>query len=609
MTVAFRDHLQWGSQVVWTYGPYGYMNEPAFMDFSTWAWAFLANMAGHVAFFGLLALFLWRIKARPWLWVLMSVVIVLSFDRYTGQVFERFPVLDHKAALVAVLLLYLAGETDRKSAAFFAGAAGLVIGYLFLDKGTFVLIGGSLALIHVAISLTTGRVASAVSLLGGLVAGFLGLWLLAGQSIEGIPGYFRSLFEITAGYTPAMSWFLETGVAHPTLQLGIAVAMVAATGVLLLATLRRRDWSGFRLLLLTSPLLFFVFKNSFVRFSEPRALAFWALVAVLQSLVLVRAIAATGTNRSATTSIASVTVLACVALVGGFAASIGGLPDTQNFAFPKNLPGYDHAASLFVRPDLRVAEEAQVISALRDAYPLPPDVIDELRNGTVDVVPFDLQLVFAYGFQWDPQPVLQSYSAYRPYLDHFDAQHYLGPGAPRFVVYDPTKTIDGRYPLFDEPETYRVLFARYRVLERISDLIVLERRPDAPLPTERQLSKVTGPLGEWIAVPPHGDQRLFGRVEVDYSLLGLALHVLHRPPELHIRIRYGGGEVSPSYRFVAAVAPDGLELSGYAPDSASVEQLMAGQFDQPLEAIQIVADWPVEAYEQQVVVTYFTQTT
>jgi hypothetical protein len=85
--------------------------------------------------------------------------------------------------------------------------------------------------------------------------------------------------------------------------------------------------------------------------------------------------------------------------------------------------------------------------------------------------------------------------------------------------------------------------------------------------------------------------------------------VLHRPPELHIRIKYGGGEVSPAYRFVPAVAPDGLDLSGYAPDSASVEQLMAGQFDQPLEAIQIVADWPVEAYEQQVMITYFTQNT
>ena len=36
MIVALRDHLQWGSQIVWTYGPFGYLNEPAFLDFNSW---------------------------------------------------------------------------------------------------------------------------------------------------------------------------------------------------------------------------------------------------------------------------------------------------------------------------------------------------------------------------------------------------------------------------------------------------------------------------------------------------------------------------------------------------------------------------------------------
>jgi hypothetical protein len=282
MTVAFREHLQWGSQVVWTYGPYGYMNEPAFMDFNTWAWAFAANLAGHAAFFGALALFLFWIRARPWQWVLVSVVVVLLFDRYTGARFERFPVLDSEAALVAVLLLYLGTDiSNRKWAALFAGGAGLVIGYLFLDKGTYLMVGGTLVAVYLTLSLTRSRVGSVVALLGGLVVGYLGLWLLAGQSIEGIPSYFRTMFEIIAGYTPAMSRARQPGAAHTTLQLGLAVAMLASTGLSLLVTLWRRDWSLFRLLLMTSPLLFFAFKNSFVRVSELHALAFWALAGVL----------------------------------------------------------------------------------------------------------------------------------------------------------------------------------------------------------------------------------------------------------------------------------------------------------------------------------------
>jgi hypothetical protein len=243
---------------------------------------------------------------------------------------------------------------------------------------------------------------------------------------------------------------------------------------------------------------------------------------------------------------------------------------------------------------------------LRAAHPLPQDVVDELRQGTVDVVPFDLQLAFAYGLEWDPQPVLQSYSAYRPYLDHLDAQHLLGPRAPRFVVYT-AESIDGRYPLFDEPETYRVLFQRYQVLQRVSNLLILERRPDAPANAERDVSHVTGQMGEWIAVPPHSAERLYGRVQVRYSWLGQALYLVDRPPELHIRIKYGDGEISPAYRFVPAIAPDGLDLSSFAPDTESVEHMPSGQFDKPIEAILIEADWPVEAYDQEVEVAYFVQ--
>ena len=608
MTVAFREHLQWGSQVVWTYGPYGYLDEPAFMDFNTWVLAFAANLAGHLAFFSVLVLFLYWIRARPWQWVLVAVVLVLSFDRYTGAKFERFPVLDHEATLAAILLLYLAAEiSNRKVAALIAGGAGLIIGYLFVDKGTFLLVGSGLLAVFLTLSLARRRIGSIVAVLGGLVAGFLVLWLLAGQSIDGVPSYFRTLFEIIAGYTPAMSRPYQPRAAHPTLQLGLAVAMLAATGLSLIATLWRREWHLFRLLLLTSPLLFFAFKNSFVRVSEAHALAFWALAGVLQVLVLVRATATTGTKRSASAVIAAVTVLVSVVLVGGLGPLVGGFPKVRpTLAFPSNFASYYKATALIINPDRRLAEQAQVSSTLRAAYPLPPDVVDELHQGTVDVVPVDLQMAFAYGLQWDPQPVLQSYQAYRPYLDHLDAQHYLGPQAPRFVLYA-TQTVDGRYPLFDEPEVYRVLLNRYQVRQRLPNLLILERRADAPLPPETEVGSVTGPLGQWISVPTHGNQRLYGRVQVGYTLLGQAMVLLHQPPVLHIRIRYGGGKISPAFRFVPAVAADGLELSGYAPDISSVEHLAAGQFDQPIEAIQIVPDSPTSAYQQELKVTYFTQ--
>lgn len=608
MIVAFREHLQWGSQVIWTYGPYGYMDEPFFMDFTTWALAFVANLIGHVAWFGVLALFLVRIRARPWLWILVSLAIVLLFDRYAGQFWERFPVLDHEAALSAILLLFLAAEAPTpRMASLLAGAAGLIIGYLLLDKGTFLMVGLGLAVAYVVLNLARSRAVSIAALAAGAVAGYLALWTFDGQSIPSIPAYFGTFYEIISGYTGAMSWFRESGAAHPALQLGLGSAMLAATALTLVVTLWQRDWSMFRLVLLTSPLLMFVFKNSFVRFDEGHALAFWALAGVLQSLALVRALAATGRRVTAPVAIAGVSVLASVVLVGGLGSWIGGLPANEpSFGFPDNLVGDRHALALFLVPGRRQQEEAQVTAALRGAYGLPPDVVDELSQGSTDPLPVDLQAPFAYGLQWDPQPVLQAYNAYGPGLDHLDAQHLAGSNAPRFVLFA-SGTVDGRYPLFDAPETYRVLFQRYSVLQRASNLLILENQPDEALPPQVSVGSATGQLGQWIPVPPHGDQRLYGRVQVGYSLLGKALYVLNSPPELHIRLMYGGGQVSPVFRFVPAVAPDGLDLSTYAPDDPSIERLAGGHFDQPIEAIQIVADAPSSAYLQAVTVSYFTQ--
>src|SRR6202022_3215333 len=197
----------------------------------------------------------------------------------------------------------------------------------------------------------------------------------------------------------------------------------------------------------------------------------------------------------------------------------------------------------------------------------------------VDVMPMDVQLAFAYGLRWSPRPVFQSYAAVRPYLDERDALHLSGPNAPRFVLFN-AADIDMRYPLFDEPKTYRTLLAQYRVRLVLPDWLLFEKRDGVVPMQETTVANATGQLGEWIDVPAHAGSPIYGRVELRSSPVGLAMTLIDRPPELHIRFQYGGGQLSPWYRFVPAVAPDGLLLSSYAPDTASVARLAQGQIDQ-----------------------------
>lgn len=611
--VALREHLQWGTQVVWSYGPLGYLNEPAYFDFDSWIVAFGVNLLAHIGLFAVIAFFLARVRASRWVYVLVSVAILLTFDRYPGHAFARFPVLDHKVAIATLLLLFLATMADRESEeAVLAAIAGVAIGFLLVDKGTFLVVGASQALIYAVMSVAARRLRSVAALGGALVATFAGLWVLAGQSLLSVPAYLRTMYEIVAGYSPAMSDIDFSGTPHPIRVVLVTVALLAGGVAIALLAARLRDWPAVRFAVLAAPLIALQYKNSFGRFDGNRAIEFWGLFAVVLALFLARQIAA-GALRKPPAWLAAGAAAACIVLVGGLGFYIGGLknfstaPATMRptFLFVDKARGYGEAASLVVDAGARAREDDHVLASMRDSYPLPQDVVDALRAGTVDVVPYDLQAAFAYRLDWDPAPVWLAYSAYTPYLDHLNAEHYLGADAPAFVLFRGF-AIDARYPLFDEPEAYRALFARYDVYGQAGDYVVLKRRRGAAPQPLTAAGSANGRMGDWIPVPAHGGERLFGRLQVHYSLLGRVMNLLDGAPMATIRFEYGNGQVSPPYRYVPTDGPDGVDLSAYAPDTASIARLIAGQVDEPIRAIQVSAHSPSSAYDADVSVDYFT---
>lgn len=109
------------------------------------------------------------------------------------------------------------------------------------------------------------------------------------------------------------------------------------------------------------------------------------------------------------------------------------------------------------------------VKDLQNQYPLSPEILAMLANHTVDVFPWDVALAYAYGLDWDPRPVFQSYSAYTASLDALNAAHFNSNSSPDYVIFA-AESIDGRYPLFDEPATFRSLLSKRR-LHRISSMI------------------------------------------------------------------------------------------------------------------------------------------
>src|ERR1700722_950414 len=74
--------------------------------------------------------------------------------------------------------------------------------------------------------------------------------------------------------------------------------------------------------------------------------------------------------------------------------------------------------------------------------------------GTVNVLPWETDVIPANGWDWRPAPVFQSYAAFTPALDRLDAEHYASASAADFVLLN-FPAIDRRHPFLETPVSWR----------------------------------------------------------------------------------------------------------------------------------------------------------
>src|SRR5262249_43638789 len=188
--------------------------------FRTWIAAALAGIVLHLVLCTALGLLLWRSRINAWGWLLSAGVFLLPLDI----------TLEYQSLLAAMLLLYLALEVDQQWAAHVSAAvAGAVLALLGLVKGTGLLSASLMVAVFTVICLGRGRKGRVVTLVSIIALAFTAMWSIAGQSLTGIPAYLRTSYELSSGYSAAMSY--TAGTPEP-LEHGIPGALVLGLTIL-----------------------------------------------------------------------------------------------------------------------------------------------------------------------------------------------------------------------------------------------------------------------------------------------------------------------------------------------------------------------------------------
>jgi hypothetical protein len=601
LLLAARDHLQWGTQVIWTYGPLGYIDTPIFIFFRQWFIAVTVMVALQMALFIALAVLLSIWRAPLWTWLVMAGVLVCP-----GTVVQ---VPDLAGLLLGVLLLVMALEQGANYArsSGLAAAAGLVLAATAMIKSTSLVSGVVLILLFILVAAVHRWRASVLAAGLGFIGGFALLWVVTGQNLQDIPAYVHSTLELASGYSAAMDG------GSSSLFTGLGAAIVAATGIGVILLWRQGNRSGFWLMLLLFPVVALEFKEGFVRADVFHETWFFSVVGIAAG-VLVAVVASARMG-----AVGRVGVLSAANIAVGLSASFllgSGMP-MPILNMSATASEYRSAWTLVTDSTARDALESSTSAEARAAYDLSPAVVAGIATRTVDVIPTDIALAYGYGLAWDPRPVLQSYSAYTPYLDESDAAHFASQSAPDDVLFA-DQAIDGLYPVFQEPATFRALLEHYRLAGAASPTFTLLSRSGAGSSNEAgsgvlqggppaSAGTVCGPLGEALTVPERPGQYTFASVSIPYSLRGAAKNALYKAADLQIQFTVGAGapSLTEPYKLTPAIASDGLFVSGYIADQNDLAQVFNGVIDTSIRSLTLTSTNPAD-YRGTVCASFYT---
>lgn len=571
LILSHRLGLPLGSRLFFPYGPYGYLTVTTPFFIPQWLEAVFVGLLIHVALIALLCLLLVLRRAGPALWTVVTVALLIGLPAFAAP--------DTEGQLVAILLAFYAFDADSphwRTAS--AALCGVTLALLLLMKATALPLAAGVLIVGIAALTLRRHLRDALALVSGMVVAGAVLWSSAGLGIADIPRYLRAALEFGSGYSGAMDVMGVTG----GIILGAAVIVVlAAVGVGMIARHRHADgvW-----ILLVCVALFPLFKDSFVRDGPIRDDTYFGVAGLLAVVSLV-VVAPRVRDWLAIRQVVPIAALvACAALGMGWRAT-----DLSGFTGASaRLAGYRTALHAILSSSVRAQLRGGIVQSAHDYYKGTLSALPvAATQSTIDVMPWDIGLFYEQAsLHWDPRPVLQSYTAYTPWLDNLDAAFLRSNTAPEYIVYS-YLTIDNRYAAFDEPATFRALLENYRVVTGLGTQAVLLRRV-ATTPVSASVGHMTCVgLGSAITVPQQSGVRTFARVDVPRTLLGSTLNLLAKVPDLRITLTTGSGSTAFSGRLVQAVAGDGLYVSDFLSSTTDIGSAITGSGGVPITSMSV----------------------
>ncbi len=570
---AFEHHLQFGRELVFTFGPWGFLyggyGPPTFP---------IAVMVCALLAFGFWWAG-WRVachfstnKLFAWFWF-------IGFAGIAGMRVEQNFDVRMVGWTLLLLLLYFFVE-DRPLS---ARQVWMVVlsGMLALTKFTGMI--GVTAVVVVIAADNVFRRRRFPWIVPLFAASILFFWMLAGQSLSLLWPFLRYSWVLADGYTEAMMWTTAGELGDMGWLLVFSAMLIAVTGYA--AWMRRRFFGIFPVIGLGA-ILFLNFKHVCVRY-DPAHEIIGALELLLVTLAGLAATWPVWPKNRWWVWPANILALGGIGLFCSSTFHRGYReahhPDERlwvDFAWTLNIKNILAPAKLLRDPAHLQKTYGKNLAEVRRRFPMPP------IEGGVDVYPWNLAVLIAHGLQYDPRPILQSYSVYTPELAELNAAHLRSSQAPDNILFD-IDPLNNNFPSLEDGLSWPELLTRYDVTD-VTDQFVILKRSSRPREYHlTSLADVPVRLGEPVTVVTN-DGPLWARLEINKTFWGTAVTTFYKPPALKLTVFLRDGRQL-VFQVVPGMARSGFLLSPLIKNNRSFVSLAAVDGGRDLAGLEVTA--------------------
>jgi hypothetical protein len=563
MHLAAVHGWQFGTEVLATYGPLGFIGLP-FFEPGTYPILIVANVLLYAASVVFLRGF-WRsvvgATAPPALWIVAVILLpALGPSRYWA------PSLFLPFVFVNVLVLQRA-FSDRRASALAQLPLVVVLAAFVLVKGTFIV------LILVAIGLVALDDAIALRRFPWIViagpTAVIAWWVVARQNIAHLPSYFTTSVDLIAGYKDGMGLSIPRSDAFAVL-FAAAIVCVWATACWVAAMRVGRRAVGPATVLAAT--LFVLFQYAFVRADDGHIVAACLTLASLCTLMLPLLWRESTASVWGRTWLRAIAAAPAAILVLCWALGLGRPVVRPLREGPRGLWTLMTRGTAVLQRD-----QVLVLERLREQNRLP--ALKEPIDGSA----IDFGLAAANKWRSTIRPSVTTPLANTPDLTRHNRTYIEDAAGPATILFGPDVSIDGRYPTVTDSLSLLALKSHFEPVGKTDKFLILQRRAQ---PLTRRLVKLAEHevlVTDTVPVPDVGDDTLWVHIDITSTPAGGLLGLVYKPAPSFITVDVGARLVP--FRLTTATAREGMILSPLLGDLQSYESFYSGSRSSRRESV------------------------